>query len=142
MTSHYELTIPGYFENLAKIGDFIIHAANESGLDDRAIYAVQMAVDEACTNIIEHAYGGEGQGQIHLGCECLPEGLQIVICDQGHSFDPDQIPQFDPLAPPEERQPGGMGLFFIHHLVDEVDFQFNTPTGNCLVLFKRREPAR
>jgi serine/threonine-protein kinase RsbW len=142
MTSHYELTVPGYFENLAKICDFVVQAATETGLDDRASYAVQMAVDEACANIIKHAYGGEGRGQIHLGCDCLPDGLQIVICDQGQSFDPAQIPEFDPQTPLEQRQLGGMGLFFIHQLVDRVEFQFDTPTGNCLTLFKHREPAQ
>jgi serine/threonine-protein kinase RsbW len=50
-----ELTVAGNFENLARISDFIEQAAAGAGLDERSIYAMQMAVDEACTNIIELA---------------------------------------------------------------------------------------
>jgi anti-sigma regulatory factor (Ser/Thr protein kinase) len=141
MTSPHELTVPGFFENLAQIGAFITQVATAAGLDERAVYAVQMAVDEACTNIIEHAYGSEGQGPIHLVCQNQPDGLQIDIYDQGQPFDPTQIPPLDPLTPLYQRQPGGMGFFFIHRLVDRVEFQFGTPAGNRLTLFKHREPS-
>jgi anti-sigma regulatory factor (Ser/Thr protein kinase) len=139
MPSKNKLTVAGYFENLAKIGDFIQQAAKQAGLDERGVYAIHMAVDEACTNIIEHAYGGEGKGEIRLTCDIKKDGIQVVICDQGVPFDPAQVPKFDPQTPLDERKLGGMGLFFIHRLVDRVEFKFNTPQGNQLILFKRRE---
>ncbi len=141
MKSKTELIVTGRFENLAEISRFIGRAASQTGLDERAIYAVQMAVDEACTNIIQHAYGDEEQGQIELTCHCQPEGLQVIICDQGRPFDPAAVPPLNTQAPLAERQPGNMGLFFIRRLVDTVEFQFNTPQGNRLTLFKRREPS-
>lgn len=141
MTSKNELTVSGDFENLSKICEFVEQAAFQAGLDDRGVYAIEMAVDEACTNIIEHAYGGEGKGDIRLTCQIQKEGLQVVIYDQGAPFDPSQVPQFDPQTPLEERSPGGMGLFFMHNLVDRVEFKFGTPQGNQLILFKRREPS-
>ena len=52
-------TFPGRFKSLAKISKFVIEAAKKAGLDDKAIYAVELAVDEAASNIIEHAYGGD-----------------------------------------------------------------------------------
>ncbi|HXV44873.1 MAG TPA: ATP-binding protein [Anaerolineae bacterium] len=131
----------GYFENLAKIGDFIEQVAKQAGLDERGVYAIHMAVDEACTNIIKHAYGGEGKGEIRLTCDIQKDGVQVVICDQGVSFDPAQVPEFDPQKPLDERKLGGMGLFFIYSLVDRVEFKFNTPQGNQLILFKRREQS-
>ena len=136
-----ELSVPGYFKNLAEIADFIDQAAAEAGLDERATYAVQTAVDEACTNIIKHGYGGEGRGQIRLCYEVRPTGLQITIYDHGSPFEPDQIPQPDLQAPLSERSPGGLGLFLMRRLVDTVDFEFGTAQGNRLTLFKRRQES-
>lgn len=141
MPSKNELTVAGYFENLAKISDFVEQAALQAGLDNRGVYAMQMAVDEACTNIIEHAYGGEGKGHIRLTCSAQKEGLQVVIYDQGAAFDPDLVPELNTQTPAEERQPGGMGLFFIRKLVDRAEFKFGTRQGNQLTLFKRRETS-
>lgn len=134
-----QLTVEGYFKNLAGIDDFVSEAAKQAGLADRAVYAVKMAVDEACTNIIEHAYGGEGRGQIRLVYHIQGDGLKIVIYDQGEPFAPTHVPELDIEAPLEARQSGGMGIFFIRRLMDQVEFTFGTPEGNRLTLFKRRE---
>jgi serine/threonine-protein kinase RsbW len=136
--SENQLTVSGYFENLTRIGDFIGQAATQAELDDRATYAIQLAVDEACTNIIEHAYGGEGRGQIQLTYRIQEDGLQVIICDQGAPFDPSQVPELDIQAPLSERSSRGMGLFLIRNLVDSFEFKFGTPEGNQLILFKRR----
>ena len=141
MASKNELTVSGDFENLSKICDFVEQAATQAGLDDRGVYAIQMAVDEACTNIIEHAYGGEGKGDIRLTYEVQKDGIQVVIYDQGAPFHPAQVPEFNPQLPLHERQLGGMGLFFMRNLVDQVEFKFGTPQGNQLILFKRREQS-
>jgi len=139
MTTERQLTVSAQVKNLAKIAEFIGKAATQAGLDDKATYDIQMATDEACTNIIEHAYGGEGKGSIQLTCHVQEEGLQVVILDQGSiSFDPTQVPPLDVRAPLSERQRRGMGLFFIHNLVDTVEFKLNTPQGNQLILFKRK----
>jgi serine/threonine-protein kinase RsbW len=136
--SENQLTVSGHFENLAKIGDFIGQAATQAELGDRAAYAIQLAVDEACANIIEHAYGGEGRGQIHLTYRLRKDGLQVIIYDQGTPFDPSQVPELDTQAPLLERSSRGMGLFLIRELVDSFEFKFGTPEGNQLILFKRR----
>lgn len=133
-----ELIVSALFANLAKISDFVSEAAIQAGLAEQAVYAVQMAVDEACTNIIEHAYGGENKGDIRLVCHLRTEGLQVTIYDQGLPFDPTQCPVLDTQAALSARESGGMGVFFISKLMDEVQFTFNTPAGNRLTLFKRR----
>ncbi|MCL4304121.1 MAG: ATP-binding protein [Anaerolineae bacterium] len=141
MPSKNELRVAGNFGNLARISHFIEQAAVQAGLDDRGVYAMQMAVDEACTNIIEHAYGGEDKGDLRLSCTIKKDGLQVVIYDQGEPFDPAQVPELNTEAPLHERPSGGMGLFFIRNLVDQVEFRFGTPSGNQLILFKRREES-
>lgn len=131
------LVISGQLENLAIIADFVLEVAVQSGLNDQAVYAVQMAVDEACSNIIEHAYGGQ-DGDIEITCAIQANGLKIIIVDQGQPFDPGQVVLLNPNTPLAERSSRGMGLFFIHKLMDRVEYKFNTPQGNQLVLFKNK----
>ncbi len=131
------LTIAGNYQNLAAIGQFVTHWAIESGLNERAVYAVQMAVDEACSNIIEHAYGGEGKGDIELHCRKLDDGLEVTVRDKGRPFDPTLVDAPNIHAPLEERNEGGLGLFLMKELMDDVAFEFGK-NGNTLLLVKRK----
>jgi len=118
-------TMPGVYSNLAVIGDLVEEFLKQAGFtDSRFIYAVQMAVDEACSNIIEHGYGGEGKGDIWLQLHQLANGIKVIIQDQGRPFDPQAVPSPDIHAPIEERPEGGLGLFLIDQLMDEVNFEF------------------
>jgi serine/threonine-protein kinase RsbW len=135
------LTFPGRFDSLAAISEFVARAAEAADLDERAVYAVQMAVDEACSNIIEHAYGGEGRGAIECTCRVHDDGLTVVLRDYGRIFDPTSVPEPDLDASLEERTQGGLGLYFMRQLMDEVHFEFTPNSGNVLTMVKRREAA-
>ena len=134
-------TFPGRFDSLAAIGEFVSQAAEAAGLDDRAVYEVQMAVDEACSNIIEHAYGGEGHGPIECICRVEDEGLTVVLYDQGRRFDPSSVPAPDLSSRLEDRTGGGLGLYFMRQLMDEVRFEFTPDAGNRLTMVKRKGTA-
>ncbi len=131
------VTFPGRFESLAKISDLIVQQAKEAGLDETDIYAVDLAVDEAITNIIEHAYGGEGVGNIQCTCQARDGELIIILRDFGRPFDPDKIPAPNVKARLKDLKSGGAGLFLIRKLMDEVRFEFNQETGNVLTMVKR-----
>jgi serine/threonine-protein kinase RsbW len=133
------LTFPGRFDSLAAISEFVTIAAEAAGLNDRAVYKVQMAVDEACSNIIEHAYGGEEHGTIECTCRATGEGLTVILRDHGRAFNPDTVPAPDTHAALEDRTGGGLGLYFMHQLMDEVHFEFAPESGNILTMVKRRE---
>jgi serine/threonine-protein kinase RsbW len=133
------MIFPGQFDSLAKIGKFVTRAARSAGLAPNDVYAVEMAVDEACTNIIEHAYGGEGRGDIECTCQIDTRGLKVTLRDRGSTFDPSEIPEPNIDTSLEERDVGGLGLFLIYKLMDEVRFEFNPDSGNVLTLVKRKE---
>ncbi len=126
-------------ESLSAINDFVTRAAEEAGLDDRAVYAVQMAVEEASANIIQHAYGGEAPAgaEIEFTCVVHQEELTLILKDEGRSFDPATVPDPDLCSPVEERQAGGLGVFFIRQLMDEVRFECEAGTTNVLTMIKR-----
>jgi serine/threonine-protein kinase RsbW len=132
---------PGRFDSLSAIIDFVTRAAQSAGLDLPAIHAVQLAVDEACTNIIEHAYGGEGRGEIECCCTITHYSLTVTLCDRGAPFDPGSVPDPDLHSHLENRQEGGLGLFLMRQLMDEIRFQFTPSEGNILTMVKRRKSA-
>lgn len=132
------LTFPGRYESLAKIAEFVEKHAQQAGLDESASYAIQLAVDEACSNIIEHAYGGENVGEIQCTCKVTQKGLTVILRDQGQPFEPESVPSPDPNLPLEKVKPRGAGLYLIRNLMDEVTFKFTREAGNVLTLVKRR----
>jgi len=133
------LSFPARFDSLGGISEFVTSAAQAAGLDARAVYSVQMAVDEACTNIIEHAYGGEGRGDIECTCRVDHVGLTVILRDYGHPFDPTAVPEPDLGAGLEGRKEGGLGVFFMRQLMDEVHFEFTSDSGNVLTMAKCKE---
>jgi len=135
------LKVPGKVECLAQIADFVGSVARDAGWNDKQIYHVQMAVDEACSNIIEHAYGPGIQGDIELSCCVEAQGdLVISIHDDGRPFDPTVVPD-PPLGSDLENLPeGGLGMYFMRKLMDQVTFRFDKKGGNTLIMVKRRRP--
>ena len=139
MAQARQLIVPGEFEHLTEIATFITAAAREAGLNDDDVFHVEMAVDEACSNIIEHAYA-TNPGSIDLCCTSTDPGqLQVVIRDTGQPFDPDMVPPPQVDGPPdlENLNEGGLGLYFMRKLMDEVRFEFVPGQGNTLTMVKR-----
>ena len=133
------LTVPGRFESLAQIAEFVGAAARDAGWDEDEAFHVQVAVDEACSNIIEHAYGQEALGEVKLTCCIENRGdLVISIHDHGKPFDPATIPEPPIGATLEEVPEGGLGLYFMRKLMDKVEFRFDAEHGNVLTMIKRR----
>jgi len=119
-----------HFESLDNIREFVGKAAEDFGFKKKDVYAVQMAVDEACSNIIEHAYGGECLDEIKCTCIFEPKAFVIQIIDCGERFNPLEIPEPDLDASLEDRDAGGLGLFFMRKLMDEVRFSFDQDVNN------------
>jgi len=137
----YELEVSSQMENLAAIGEFVTAAVTDLGLDEEKAFAVQMAVDEACTNVIEHAYAGRVDGIIHVTCHLLDDDVVVKIRDFGQPFDPDAVLPPDLDAPIEEQEERCLGLFLMRKLMDSVRFRFDAVNGNVLTMTKRRHGA-
>jgi anti-sigma regulatory factor (Ser/Thr protein kinase) len=141
MDSSKTCSFPAVCASLEAISLQVRDAAQVAGLNDDAVYAIQLAVEEACDNIIEHAYGKNMAGDIECTCDATSEGLVVTLRDHGSPFNPDSVPLPDLDSPLEERDAGGLGLHFIRKLTDDFCFQFDAEQGNVLMLFKRRSPG-
>ncbi len=131
------MTFPGNYTSLPAISAFITQFAREAGFDEHDVYAVELAVDEACTNIIEHGYNSE-PGEITCTCQSTEDSIKIVLKDRGKSFDPEKVPQPDPTLPLEEVSARGAGLFLMKKMMDEVHFDFDPANGNVLTMVKHK----
>jgi anti-sigma regulatory factor (Ser/Thr protein kinase) len=124
--------------NLDKISDFVVQCANNAGLNESDVYAVQLAVDEASTNIIEHGYGEECPSRIDITCEAVANGIKVVIYDDAAPFDPTSMPEPEINVSLEEVKPRGLGIFLMRKMMDEVCYQSSPDKGNTLTMIKRR----
>lgn len=138
MASSNKLTIPGRYDRIREACDFVVAGAETAGFDPDEIFRIQLACDEACTNIIEHAYGAEDAGQIWVSWQKKPGAFIIEMRDNGRAFQPEEIPS--PSVPDssddvDELKVGGLGLHFMRTLMDEVKFSFDEE-GNQLIMIK------
>ncbi len=101
-----------------------------AGAPQKASSEILVAVQEALTNIVRHAYGGK-EGKIDVCYEDQGDRIEIILRDYGQPFDPSKIPA--PELPPVK--PGGLGLYLIKTLMDQVEYQKNHE-GNSLRLVK------
>lgn len=130
-----ELCVSSATANLAEIAEFVAERAALAGLDEDKVFAVQMAVDEACTNSMQHAYEGRPDGELRVCCYIEEDDFVVKISDHGKRFDPEAVPEPDLASPLEERAIGGLGLFFMRRLMDRVEFAADE-SGNLVTLRK------
>jgi serine/threonine-protein kinase RsbW len=125
------------FDQLDAIREFMNHASKDAGMDEPGRCAVEMATDEACSNIIEHAYQGLSAGEIECVCEYDEQTFTIILRDHGQPFDMSSIPMPDLTNALENRKVGGLGVFLIRELMDEVRYENKGKLGNILTLKKK-----
>ncbi len=130
------ITLTATLAALSHITAFITDATEQLGLDERATWQVQLAVDEAATNIIQYAYDINAPGNITIGWKYADQNLVVTLLDQGRQFDPHGIAPPNLESPLEERQVGGLGIYLMTRLMDEVRFDFDPQSGNLLTMIK------
>ena len=129
-----KITVPAYHAKIEKISDLAGEAAIKAGFDDRTVYACQLAICEACENIINHGYKEEGIGDIELSADISPGKIILILRDSAPPFNPAVEP--DPTHLKIEDPPvGGLGLLIIHRVMDKVSYM-RTGGKNILELHK------
>jgi len=107
------------------------------GFNEKQTGEVLLAVDEALTNIIRHAYQGKS-GKIKVTLEDDRDRVKVSIQDFGEPFNPLNMP--DPDLP--LKKPGGLGVFLIKNLMDEVEYERQSQNANLLHLIKYKQPKK
>lgn len=131
-----ELLVKSTTDNLAAIRDFIKSAANQSGFSEDSTGKIILAVDEACTNIIKHAYKYSPEGNILIKVKFNDPKFSISITDDGSHFDPNKVPEPDLREYYKQKRVGGLGMFLIKKLMDEVNYSTLSGNKNQVILVK------
>ena len=130
-----ELRFPARADRLKLMRGSVRGAALMCGLSDTAAQDAVLAVDEACQNIIVHAYRGRDDGEIVLTLARRDRGLFVQLRDFGSPTDPAQVRH----RALDDVKPGKLGSFFIRSIMDRVDFYPVPSGGNLLQMFKRKD---
>jgi len=126
------------FQFLDEIREFVGQFAGENGFSEKEVYSIQLAADEAASNIIEHAYAEVKNGELEISCGMEGDILTIVLRDHGKSFNPDSVRPPNLKAGLSERQIGGLGIYLMRKLMDDVKYESTANGDNLLTLTKRR----
>lgn len=123
-----KLVVKSSTDNLAAIREFVEVSAKESGFEKEVVNKISLAVDEACTNIIKHAYKYSPNNDIIILTKLEDSKFIISITDTGQNFNPQLIPEPDLKEYHKQHKVGGLGMFLMKKLMDEV--RYNTLSGN------------
>ena len=132
----FPLKIAAEIKQLAAVYDFVRKTAAALELDPAAAYDVQLAIDEAVTNIIRHGYQGQ-QGEIEIEIQQAGGDIVVYVRDEAPPFDPTAVPAPDLTRPLAEQAPGGRGILLMRQVMDEASHQLTARGGNELTLIKR-----
>jgi anti-anti-sigma factor len=136
MSEERRLIIPAVLNEVPRACTFVAEAAAATGLDERGSYHCQLAIDEWCTNVIEHGYREISKyGIIEIDCRSEKDRLVIVVSDNSPRFDPTTLASPNVAQPLEAREPGGLGWFLIKKIMDSVSYEY-TDQHNRLMMTK------
>lgn len=134
-----EIIVPGRYDRIYEVCQFVVNGARQAGFEEDDLFKIELACDEACTNVIEHAYGGEDKGSLQVTWGIHGRSFAIMIRDTGDKFSPGSVPE--PNIPSDsdslnDLQIGGLGIHFMRNLMDEVHFTYSDQNGNLLIMVK------
>ncbi len=131
------LQVPSSTENLALIREFVTSVGRQATLDDEDIANLELAVDEACANVIEHAYGHDVTKEVIVRAVFDDQTLRISVIDTGPGFDPDTTQSKSVEELVKLRKSGGLGIRLIKTLMDEVEYEIVPGQKNELHMTKK-----
>ena len=133
----YTLAVPSSMRYLQMVRRFVVQHATMAQFPEDAVEAFELAVDEACTNVIEHAYEGRPGHWVDITITVDPTRFTVRICDDGKPFDLTSYTEPDVPALTQQRQGGGLGVHIIRRLMDQVEYRKRDGRNEiCLVMYR------
>ena len=126
------VSVPSHPKYLSVVRDITSGIAKVNTLDDSIIGDIKLAVDEACSNVIKHAYKGETDKKILLKYNVTKRSFKLVIEDKGIKASMENMKGRDL----EDIKPGGLGIHFIKRVFDIFELDEKKKSGNRLILVK------
>lgn len=134
-------TIQSRTDRLLEVREFVLDAARQFGFSEEEASKIVLAVDEACTNVIKHAYQNAPDKTIHIEISRENEAFQVSIKDEGKSFNPTTLKNPDLKQHLSHFRRGGLGVYLMRTLMDKVEYNFAPGRKNEVRLIKFLTPS-
>lgn len=131
--------LPSQLEPIPQLCESLGEWLESQGAPMKVANAFGLMLDELITNVVTHGYGEQGDGQIRVEARVQGTSAEVLLVDQARPFDPLQAPMPDTTLALEDREIGGLGVFFVRKMADEVHYRRTAEAGgsNELRLVKR-----
>jgi serine/threonine-protein kinase RsbW len=133
--------IPSQTSFLGMVREITKRMAESAGFSEATADRLALAVDEATTNVIEHAYGGSGDREVELRFEDRGPEFRVEVIDNGASVDPRAVPRVDLDRYVSERRTGGLGVHLMEKIMDSVTFRRSARRNVCCLVKRKDVPA-
>ncbi len=132
----FSLHVPSSTENLSMIRDFVKSIGLQSGMGDMDVARLELAVDEACANVMEHAYDADETKEVSIRAIVDDFSVQIEVIDSGKGFDPAAVEQLKLEELVSAKRTGGLGMRLMKSFMDEVHYEMKPGVKNELKMVK------
>jgi len=134
----FRLKLPADTQNLDIIRKFVAGIAENMGFSEEEIYKIELAVDEACSNVVKHAYMTNTKQEHIINIEVKEKNseIEIIISDKGKGFDPKKVKRPELEEYMRKMKRGGLGIYLIKELMDKVSFQIKSGVRNEVRMVK------
>ena len=130
------LTLKNDLSEIERLADAVMHFGRENSLSDESVFDINLALEEVVNNIISYAYTDKNEHHITIHLELEGQELILKVEDDGTPFNPLAVAEPDIDKPLEEREPGGLGLFFVRKLTDKLEYK-REHDKNILIMKKK-----
>ena len=119
----FERRFPNQLADLSRVTQEAVRFMEQNGIGHRAIYLVNLAIEEMGTNILKYGYSDTAVHEVRLRLEIVPGALRLGLEDDGHEFNPLEAPEPNVNLPAAQRVPGGLGIRLVRKLVDQMTYE-------------------
>ena len=121
---------------VSKLNEFVEEIGNEFSLTPDVVFNLNLVLEEAVVNVINYAYPKEEHQSIYLSASLREGSIVLILTDTGKEFDPTMAPDVDITLSADEREIGGLGIFLIRQIINEVKYE-RIDGKNILTLEKK-----
>ena len=125
-------------QEIPLLNAFVDEICEFNGLDEMTTMQMNLAIEEAVVNVMNYAYPEGTKGFVDITSMSDDESLQFVISDNGKPFDPTTKEEVDTTLPVEKRRIGGLGIFLVRKMMDNVKYEYKDGQ-NILTLRKKSD---
>ncbi len=130
------LTLKNNLSEIERLANAVMQFGRENSLSDKSVFDINLVLEEVVNNIISYAYKDKNEHHITIHLELEGQELMLKVKDDGIPFNPLGVCEPDIDKPLGEREPGGLGLFFVRNLTDELEYK-REKDKNILIMKKK-----